>query len=289
MSDTTLTLPSPGKLNLFLHITGRRANGYHELQTLFQFFDYGDTLHFTPNNDGQIRLTCDVPELAGDDNLIMRAARLLQQQYTPSSGVDIHLDKVLPMGGGVGGGSSNAATTLLALNHLWQLDLSHETLCDHGLGLGADVPVFVAGKATFAEGVGELFSPAHPQEHWYLVAKPDCHVATGAVFTHPDLPRNTPVISSSGYTFEGTHNDCEALVKKQHPEVANTIERLLEYAPTRLTGTGACVFCPFDTQQAASRALQYLLGGSDEGVSGFVAKGMNISSTHLALDKVRDA
>jgi 4-diphosphocytidyl-2-C-methyl-D-erythritol kinase len=276
---TTLILPSPAKINLFLHINGRRDDGYHELQTLFQFLDVGDSLAFTPRDDGQICLSCNDKSLEGDDNLIIKAAKLLQSQYAPHQGMSITLDKVLPMGGGVGGGSSNAATTLLALNKLWQLGLDSTTLCELGLTLGADVPVFVHGQAVFASGVGEVFTPFEPQEQWYLIAKPNCHVSTATVFQHPDLPRNSPLINPTSYRFDQTHNDCETLVKKLYPEVANTIGRLLEYAPTRLTGTGACVFSCFEDKQSAEEAMTYL----PDGVSGFVAKGQNHSATLSAL------
>lgn len=276
---TDLVLPSPAKLNLFLHITNRREDGYHELQTLFQFVDYGDTLSFKSTNDGQINLSCNLAELETDDNLIIRSAKILQSRFAPEQGVTIKLDKILPMGGGVGGGSSNAATTLLALNRLWQLNLSTDQLLEIGLGLGADVPVFINGKSVFAEGVGEVFTPCSPPQSWYLIATPNCHVSTAQILQHPDLPRNTASISYQNYQFESTANDCETLVKKLYPEVANTINRLIEYAPTRLTGTGACVFSVFDNRQSAEKAMAYL----PEGVCGSVAQGLNVSPTITAL------
>ena len=283
MSQTTplqkLVLPSPAKINLFLHINGRREDGYHLLQTVFQFLDICDTLTFEPNNSGTISLNCDIPALTGDDNLIIKAANLLKPHAKPDAGIDITLNKILPMGGGVGGGSSNAATTLLALNQLWQLNLSQQTLCELGLSLGADVPVFVNGHSVFAEGVGEIFTPIEPSELWYLLAMPDCHISTASVFTHPELPRKTPTLSPKNYRFASTQNDCESLVKKLSPEVANTINRLLEYAPTRLTGTGACVFSCFEDKQSAEKAMTYL----PSGVKGTVTKGQNISATHQTL------
>ncbi len=280
---TTLVLPSPAKINLFLHINGRRENGYHELQTLFQFLDYSDTLHFEPTDNGKIELSCNLTALEGEDNLIVRAARILQTEYsTNSKGIKIHLEKRLPMGGGVGGGSSNAATTLLALNKLWNLNLSEQTLMEIGLSLGADIPVFIKGEAVFAQGVGEVFTQAKPTEHWYLVAKPNCHISTATIFQHPDLCRNTAKLTNENYRFDNTRNDCEALVKKLYPEVANTIDRLLEYAPTRLTGTGACVFSVYCDKQSAEKAMTYL----PKGVSGFVCQGVNVSPTKTALGNI---
>ncbi len=276
---TELVLPSPAKINLFLHITGRRADGYHELQTLFQFLDYGDTMRFRPSDDGIVKLNCNIKALETDDNLVVRAAKLLQQQFAPNKGIEIDLEKILPMGGGVGGGSSNCATTILALNRLWQLNLSSEQMQQIGLTLGADVPVFVNGQAVFAEGVGEIFTPCEPPQQWYLVAKPPCHIATAKIFTDPALPRNSVKIRPDDYRFENTRNDCEALVKKHHIEVAITIRRLLECAPTRLTGTGACVFACFDDKQSAVKAMSCL----PDGVSGFVAQGQNVSPTVRAL------
>lgn len=274
-----MILPSPAKINLFLHINKQRADGYHELQTLFQFLDYGDEMAFSVTDDNQITLKCNIAELESDDNLVIKAAKILQTRYAPDKGIHIKLDKVLPMGGGVGGGSSNCATTILALNRLWQLGLSSEQMQQIGLSLGADVPVFIKGQAVFAEGVGEVFTPATPPQLWYLIAKPPCHIATGRIFTHPELPRNTAKIRPDDYRFENTANDCETLVKKLHVEVAMTISRLLEYAPTRLTGTGACVFSCFEDEQSAEQAASLL----PEGVTWFVARGQNLSPTVRAL------
>lgn len=190
--------PSPAKLNLFLYITGQRADGYHTLQTLFQFLDYGDTLHIEPRHDGEIHLLTPVNGVENEDNLIVRAARLLMKIASESgrlpagSGADISIEKRLPMGGGLGGGSSNAATVLVALNHLWQCGLSIDELATLGLTLGADVPVFVRGHAAFAEGVGEILTPVNPPEKWYLVAHPGVSIPTPVIFKDPQLPRNTP-------------------------------------------------------------------------------------------------
>lgn len=198
--------PSPAKLNLFLYITGQRADGYHTLQTLFQFLDYGDTIDIALRGDGEIRLLTPVEGVAHEDNLIVRAARLLMKVASENnrlpngSGADISIDKRLPMGGGLGGGSSNAATVLVALNHLWQCGLSIDELAALGLTLGADVPVFVRGHAAFAEGVGEILTPVEPEEKWYLVAHPGVSIPTPVIFNDPDLPRNTPKRSIKNVT-----------------------------------------------------------------------------------------
>lgn len=187
----TLTLPAPAKLNLWLHIIGRRPDGYHELETVFQFLDHADQLHYSLRDDGQIHLRTEIAGVPHDSNLIVKAARQLQQQSGCALGVDIWLDKILPMGGGIGGGSSNAATTLLALNHLWQLGWDEDRLAGLGLGLGADVPVFVRGHAAFAQGVGEQLTPVDPEEPWYVVLVPQVSVSTAEIFSHPELTRDS--------------------------------------------------------------------------------------------------
>ncbi|MGL5947646.1 MAG: 4-(cytidine 5'-diphospho)-2-C-methyl-D-erythritol kinase [Aeromonas sp.] len=273
--------PAPAKLNLFLHVNGRRADGYHELQTLFIFLDHGDSLTFRPlTGTDELSLTPAICGVATEDNLIIRAARLLQARLSTPQGAHIVLDKVLPMGGGIGGGSSDAATTLVALNHLWSAGLSRNELAALGVQLGADVPVFVRGRAAFAQGVGEQLEPVNLPEPWYLVLKPACHVATAAIFQDPDLPRATPKLSLPELMQKEWENDCEALVKKRHPEVANALSWLLEYAPSRMTGTGACVFAQFSDELSA-RAV---LAKAPRALAGFVAKGVNESPllTHLA-------
>ena len=217
--NTSITLPSPAKLNLFLHIVGRRPDGYHELQTLFQFLDYGDDITFTltPDQPGA-RLAEPVPGVADEDNLIIRAARALAARArTTLPGVTISLVKRLPMGGGLGGGSSNAATTLLGLNYLWQMNLSLDELAEIGLDLGADVPVFVRGHAAFGEGVGEKLTPVSPPEDWFVVLKPACDINTGKIFSEEGLTRDTPKIKIAP-AFEGDasryRNDCEDVVQK---------------------------------------------------------------------------
>ncbi len=277
--------PSPAKLNLFLYITGQRPDGYHTLQTLFQFLDYGDTLTIEPRTDGQLRLLTPVDGVPNEENLIIRAARLLmktaaQSQRLPEGcGADISIDKRLPMGGGLGGGSSNAATVLVALNHLWQCHLSEDELATIGLTLGADVPVFVRGHAAFAEGVGEVLTPVEVAEKWYLVAHPGVSIPTPVIFGDPELPRNTPVRSIDTLLNCEFANDCEVIARKRFREVDDVLSWLLEYAPSRLTGTGACVFAEFDTELAARQVLEQ----APEWLQGFVAKGVNLSPLKQAL------
>ncbi|MEC7816305.1 MAG: 4-(cytidine 5'-diphospho)-2-C-methyl-D-erythritol kinase [Pseudomonadota bacterium] len=284
---TTLTLPAPAKLNLFLHITGRRPDGYHELQTLFQFLDHGDELTFTltPEQPG-VRLIDSLPGVPDEDNLIVRAARLLAETASESiPGVDISITKRLPMGGGLGGGSSNAATTLLGLNRLWNLDLSIDHLAELGLALGADVPVFVRGHAAFAEGVGEILTPAHPPEDWFVVIKPPCDIATAKIFSQQGLTRNTPKIKIRP-AFEGDasryRNDCQDVVCQLYPEVNQSLEWLSQFGPARLTGTGACIFGRFPTESAA----RIIWESKPSGITGFVAKGLNVSPLHQKLTEL---
>ncbi|AHY13639.1 MULTISPECIES: 4-(cytidine 5'-diphospho)-2-C-methyl-D-erythritol kinase [Citrobacter] len=277
--------PSPAKLNLFLYITGQRADGYHTLQTLFQFLDYGDEIGINLRHDGEIHLLTPVEGVAHEDNLIVRAARLLMKTASATarlpagSGADISIEKRLPMGGGLGGGSSNAATVLVALNHLWQCGLSVDELAAIGLTLGADVPVFVRGHAAFAEGVGEILTPVNPQEKWYLVAHPGVSIPTPLIFNDPDLPRNTPKRSIKTLLKCEFGNDCEVIARKRFREVDAALSWLLEYAPSRLTGTGACVFAEFDTESRARQVLEQ----APEWLKGFVAKGVNLSPLHRAL------
>ncbi|TGD71536.1 4-(cytidine 5'-diphospho)-2-C-methyl-D-erythritol kinase [Mangrovimicrobium sediminis] len=265
-----LQLSAPAKLNLFLHITGQREDGYHELQTLFRLLDYGDTLGFTANRSGEIRLSGSPADIPPQDNLVVRAARLLQRD---DFGVDIHLDKRIPAGGGLGGGSSDAATTLLGLNHLWQLGLSSEQLQAIGAQLGADIPVFVAGHTAWAEGIGERLTAVELPEAWYLIMAPDCHVSTAQIFSHRQLTRNTGAITIAAF-FEGhTRNDCQSLVRELHPEVDNALNWLGNFGDARLTGTGACVFCEFPGEAQARAVLARL----PQGAKGFVARGLNAS------------
>lgn len=282
--STQLVLPAPAKLNLFLHIIGRRQDGYHQLQTLFQFLNYGDELTFTPSN--KLTLTCNNPALVSDDNLILQAARRLQERTGSESGAAIHLRKKLPMGGGVGGGSSDAATTLLALNALWQLDLSMDELADIGLTLGADVPVFVRGKAAFGEGVGEVLTPVNAPENYYLVLVPEVHVETIRMFRHKDLTRNTPAIKVCAALEQKGQNDFEPLVRRLYPEVDQCLMLLNDFdgsGPARMSGSGACVFVPFIDRQQAENARNVLSLQESTSFTSFVAHGKNGSTLHTAL------
>ncbi|KEK27136.1 4-(cytidine 5'-diphospho)-2-C-methyl-D-erythritol kinase [Shewanella xiamenensis] len=274
--------PAPAKLNLFLHINGRRSDGYHELQTLFQFVDCCDQLDFRVTDTPELILHSNMSNVVADsDNLILRAAKSLQQSTGYRGGAEIWLDKRLPMGGGLGGGSSDAATTLVALNQLWNTQLSHDELAAIGLKLGADIPVFIHGFAAFAEGVGERLQTVNPAELWYLIIAPDAHVSTAAVFQDPQLPRNTPKLGIDTLLSQSWRNDCQELVVSKYPQVAKALGWLLEYAPSRMTGTGACVFGEFSSQQQALAALAKL--PSD--MQGFVAKGMNISPLIVRLNR----
>lgn len=288
--------PAPAKLNLFLHVVGQRNDGYHELETLFQFLDYSDTIEVTVTTDSEISLLTPIDGVNNEDNLIVKAARLLQenivekkQRIAPLLGAKISIEKILPMGGGLGGGSSNAATILVALNTLWQCGLSTEKLAEIGLSLGADVPIFVHGFAAFAQGIGEQLTPVQPEECWYLISKPDCSISTASVFTSADLPRDTAKFPHNdfkiqyydGDLFKGCtnnngkyHNDCQTMVIKHYDKVANLLAWLVEYAPSRMTGTGACVFSRFSSREAA-HDLQVKL---PEGINSFIAKGLNKSS-----------
>ncbi|MBS0041469.1 4-(cytidine 5'-diphospho)-2-C-methyl-D-erythritol kinase [Shewanella sp. M16] len=266
--------PAPAKLNLFLHVNGRRADGYHELQTLFQFIDYCDMLDFKVTETAELILHSNISNVVADsDNLILRAAKSLQQTTGFTGGAEIWLDKHLPMGGGLGGGSSDAATTLVALNTLWNTQLSTEELAKIGLKLGADIPVFIHGFAAFAEGVGERLQAVNPSEPWYLIIAPDAHVSTAEVFQDPLLPRDTPKLAIDTLMNQPWANDCQKLVVSKYPQVAKALGWLLEYAPSRMTGTGACVFGEFTQKQQALAALAKL----PSEMQGFVAQGMNLS------------
>ena len=271
MTDTD-AWPAPAKINLFLHIIGRRPDGYHRLQTAFQFLDYGDTLRFEPRSDGVIRRVSVLDGIPAEDDLVVAAAKALQRHGQTTQGADIFLDKRIPVGGGLGGGSSDAATALAALNRLWGLKAPREQLAELGLALGADVPVFVHGHAAWAEGVGERLTRIDPDQPWYLVIKPGCSVATAEVFADADLTRDTAAITIRDFVSPGTgHNDCEAVVRRRYPPIAAALDWLGKDA--RLTGTGACVFRPYGSETAA----QTDLGALPADWSGFVAKGLNRS------------
>ena len=279
MQKTPLILPSPAKLNLMLHILGRREDGYHELQTLFQFLDYGDEMTFSVRDDGKICLHTEFAGVPHDQNLIVKAATKLQQQSGCSLGIDIWIKKVLPMGGGIGGGSSNAATTLLGLNHLWQLGWDQDRLATLGLSLGADVPVFVRGHAAFAEGVGEILTPVEPEEPWYLVLIPQVAVSTAEIFSHPLLTRDSLPIKVRPVPKGNSRNDCEAVVTELYPDVRKALNLLGKYTEAKLTGTGSCIFGAFPNEADADKVLHLLT----ETLTGFVAKGSNVSMLHRKL------
>ncbi len=274
--------PAPAKLNLFLHINGRRSDGYHELQSLFIFLNQCDWLQFQCHQNNTVTISPELPDVPTESNLIYKAAMLLKQKSPRPLGVDITLEKQLPMGGGIGGGSSNAATTLVALNYLWGINLPVDELAELGRQLGADVPVFVRGFTAFAEGVGEKLVPVEVTQKWYLVLTPACHVSTAEIFKHPDLKRDTPKQAWSILSQSNWQNDCEPLVKKLYPEVEKALSWLIEYAPSRMTGTGACVFAEFEDEVSAQRVMTEL----PVELRGFVARGENLSPLHAVLQQV---
>jgi 4-diphosphocytidyl-2-C-methyl-D-erythritol kinase len=293
MPGEAVSCPAPAKLNLFLHVIGRRPDGYHLLQTLFRFLDFGDTLTFAVREDAAVRHLNPIPGVVPEQDLCVRAARLLQAETGTQLGVDIGVAKHIPMGGGLGGGSSDAATTLVALNRLWRLGLSRARLQALGLKLGADVPVFVFGRSAFAEGIGEELQPVVGlPETWYLVLVPPVAVPTAAVFSDPELTRNSDPIKILGFSagvdraiaYEALclaakelsgggvgRNDLEAVVCRKYPAVQAHLHWLREQAPAAMSGSGACVFAAFDEESAARRAYQ----GLPQGMRGFVARGID--------------
>lgn len=276
-----LALDSPAKLNLFLHVTGRRADGYHLLQTLFQLIDLCDRMEFELLDSGALELECDRPELAGDDNLVLRAARLLRERCGGAGGrgARIRLHKRIPVGGGLGGGSSNAATTLLALDRLWGCGLSLADLAALGAGLGADVPVFVEGNSAFAEGIGEALRPVELPERWYLVISPACAVNTAVIFKNPELTRNTPAMTIADLLAGGGHNDCEAVTRKLYPPVDQALAWLGQFGDARMSGTGSSVFASFPDAFSAQRLQARVPAGWES----FVARGLQRSPVHRGL------
>lgn len=265
------TWPAPAKLNLFLHVVGRRADGYHLLQTVFRFIGRADHLRFAARNDGDIVLANPIPGVPPESDLTVRAARLLQQTTGCRQGATLFLDKQLPMGGGLGGGSSDAATVLLALNHLWQTGLSRPALEKIGLRLGADVPVFVHGRNCFAEGIGETFTDVELPAETYLVLHPAVGVPTAAIFGAPELRRDTPAIAPSQWRHGHGHNDLEPVACARFPLVGENLDWLRQHAPhAMMTGSGACVFAGFTGRDAAERVLAQLPAGMD----GWIADGL---------------
>ena len=265
--------PAPGKLNLFLHVVGRRADGYHRLQTAFQFIDLSDELRFWSRPPGVIERRSDLPGVPAEDDLCVRAARMLAARAGVAPGVAIELNKRLPMQGGVGGGSSDAATVLVALNELWGLQLPDPELAELGLALGADVPVFVHGQAAWAEGVGERLTPLELPESVYLLVRPDATVSTAEVFKAPELTRDSPAITIPGFLLTGGRNDCEPVVRRRFPAVAEALDWLEGFAPARLTGTGSCVYAAMRDEAHARAALASL----PRRWTGYVVRGLNRS------------
>jgi len=285
-ADWSCDWPAPAKLNLMLRIIGRRSDGYHELQTVFQFLGHTDRLAFRVRDDGRIQRETDLPGVPEQDDLTVRAARLLQENCSgvPGSGslgVDIRLQKRLPMGGGLGGGSSDAATVLVALNRLWGCNQETKELARLGLKLGADVPIFVNGNAAWAEGVGERLQPVDLEQPWYLVVVPQVHVSTAEIFQAPELTRNSSTITIRAFIAGDRRNDCLPVVRERYPQVAQVMQWLADYTQPQLTGTGACVFGAFDSKVEADTVLQALPGSW----KGFVARGLNRSPL---LDRVND-
>ncbi len=264
--------PAPAKLNLLLRIVGRRADGYHLLQTLFQFVDIADQLSFNLRADGVIKRVSVLEGVPEDQDLVVRAARLLQRLTGTALGVEIRLEKRLPMGGGLGGGSSDAATTLVALNRLWDTGLSEDQLAGLGLELGADLPVFIRGRAAWAEGVGEMLTPVDLPEPWYLILAP-CHVSTAEIFSDPKLERSSPPITLNDFLSGCVDNSCLPVVCEHYPEVAAALEWLNQHAQARLTGTGGCIFAAFEDEASARQLLQQL----PKPYQGFVGRGLNRS------------
>lgn len=264
---------APAKLNLFLHITGQRADGYHTLQTVFQFLDIADQVRLRVTPGGEIRRITPLENITPDQDLSVRAARLLQTEAGVTRGVDISIEKRLPMGGGLGGGSSDAATVLVALNRLWDIGFSEDRLADLGLQLGADVPVFVRGWSAWAEGVGEQLSPITLPEPWYLVLVPPVTVSTAEIFPAAELTRHTPPIRIPDFLSGAGGNDCEAVVRGRYPVVGQFLDWLSQFGQARLTGTGACVFAAFPEREDAQHALAQL----PDSWRGFIARGCNKS------------
>lgn len=277
MTSHSLAWPAPAKLNLFLHILGRRPDGYHELQTCFQFVDLCDEITIEVRTDGRIHRTAQITGVAEDTDLCVRAARALQSAAGCALGANISVLKRIPMGGGLGGGSSDAATCLVALNHLWNLQWSIDELAALGLKLGADVPVFVRGRVAWAEGIGErltpLYPPVAPAEANYLIVKPNIGVSTAEVFQDPELTRNSAPITIDGFLASGGRNDCLRVVRRRYPEVAHALDWLSRYGVARLTGTGACVFLTCETVALG----QEILGKLPPALDVFWARGLNDS------------
>jgi 4-diphosphocytidyl-2-C-methyl-D-erythritol kinase len=276
--------PAPGKLNLMLRVVGRRADGYHLLQTIFRFIDFGDEVRLRVREDGTVGRVRDIPGVAADDDLTVRAARLLKTASATGLGAAIEVEKRLPMGAGLGGGSSDAATVLLGLNHLWGTGLTRGELRALGLQLGADVPVFVAGENALGEGVGEVLTPIALPPSWYVVLTPPVSVPTAAVFSHRDLKRDSKMIKIQGFSAADPAyavNDLQELVCRLYPEVSRHLAWLGQFGPALMTGSGAAVFASFETEAAARKVMSQVPGN----MTGFVARGLD---RHPLRDLARD-
>jgi 4-diphosphocytidyl-2-C-methyl-D-erythritol kinase len=275
MPEQQINVLSPAKLNLFLHVLGRRPDGYHNLQTLFQLLDFGDEMTFSSNESGIIGLSIQnniAAPLPMDSNLVVKAAKTLRTiANRPNLGAHITLTKNIPQGAGLGGGSSNAASTLTALNTLWNLNLSTAKLSEIGITLGADVPVFLNGKTAWGEGIGEKLEAIELKQRWYLVVTPPCQVSTKEIFCHQQLTRNSPAIKMSDFLAGRSHNDCEAITSELYPEVAKTLVLLRKFAEARMTGTGSSLFVGFKSEGEAMATLAKL----PKSLQVFVAKGIN--------------
>lgn len=284
--------PAPAKLNLMLHITGQREDGYHELQTVFQFIDFSDEMTFVLRDDDKIIRHCADFEVPESEDISVRAAMLLRKNFLSQNpslerhfGVDVSLKKNIPLGAGLGGGSSDAATTLVALNEMWQMNFSVDQLAEMGLSLGADVPVFVRGFAAFAEGVGEKLSPISPDEKWYFVLVPPVHVSTKEVFCHPQLTRDCSAIKLCDLSRHEWRNVCTPVVVESYPLVSQAIDIVSNYSIACMSGTGASVFASFDTKVQAEEVLQKIRENPvSESWFGFVAKGLNQSPLHRYIE-----
>jgi len=273
--------PAPAKLNLMLRIVGQREDGYHLLQTVFQIIDVTDGLIFSKTEDDRVRLKNTIPGVKEEDDLTVRAANLLKKESGYQGGVCIEVEKNLPMGGGLGGGSSDAATVLVVLNQLWQLGVPEKRLMELGVQLGADVPVFIKGTSTWAEGVGEKLTEIKLPDAWYVVLKPQCHVDTGKIFSAKGLTRDSKSITIASFNSGQDQNDCASVVKELHAEVAQALDGLSQYGRARLTGTGACVFVQFSDQDSARNVYNKL--ASDNEV--YIAEGLAVSPLHKQMSE----
>jgi 4-diphosphocytidyl-2-C-methyl-D-erythritol kinase len=278
-----IRLPSPAKINLFLHVIGRRKDGYHLLQTVFQFLDLSDEMVFKVRKDGIINVHTLNAHIPMDDNLVFKAASLFQTYTKSQYGADIMLDKNIPLGSGLGGGSSNAATTLLALNFLWQTSVGNKELADLALKLGADVPIFIFGKAAFGEGVGERLTPISPSEDWVLLLQPSCAASTQKIFCDTELTRNTRKITIAQFLENGGNNDCEPIARKHYPEIANALDCLNQFAHARMSGSGSSVFACFRNKEDAVEIAKKI----PVAIKRIITKGLNISPLYRAFEKTK--